>query len=83
MYEYFSTVFTLEDTNALPATEQLIEEGKTCLEQLVVTPGMIEAQIKGLKDNKSPARMHDTGLAKHLHPSVSSTLERTVASRYA
>ena len=52
--EYFSTVFTLEDTNALPATEQLLEEGKTCLEQLVVTPGMIEAKIKGLKDNKSP-----------------------------
>ena len=47
--EYFSTVFTLEDINALPATEQLLEEGKTCLEQLVVTPGMIEAQIKGLK----------------------------------
>ena len=40
--------------NALPATEQLLEEGKTCLEQLVVTPGMIEAKIKGLKDNKSP-----------------------------
>ena len=46
--EYFSTVFTLEET------EQLLEEGKTCLEQLVVTPGMIEAKIKGLKDNKSP-----------------------------
>ena len=41
-------------TNALPATEQLLEEGKTCLEQLVVTPGMTEAKIKGLKDNKSP-----------------------------
>ena len=40
--------------NALPATEHLLEEGKTCLEQLVVTPGMIEAKIKGLKDNKSP-----------------------------
>ena len=52
--EYFSTVFTLEDINALPATEQLLEEGKTCIEQLVVTPGMIEAKIKGLKDNKSP-----------------------------
>ena len=52
--EYFSTVFTLENINALPATEQLLEEGKTCLEQLVVTPGMIEAKIKGLKDNKSP-----------------------------
>ena len=45
---------TLEDINALPATEQLLEEGKTCFEQLVVTPGMIEAKIKGLKDNKSP-----------------------------
>ena len=45
---------TLEDTNALPATEQLIEEGNACLGQLVVTPGMIEANIKGLKDNKSP-----------------------------
>ena len=52
--EYFSTVFTLEDTEALPATEQLLEEGKTCLEQLVVTPGMVEAKIKWLKDNKSP-----------------------------
>ena len=52
--EYFSTVFTLEDTNALPATEQLLEEGKTRLEQLVVIPGMIEANIKGLKYNKSP-----------------------------
>ena len=52
--EYFSTVFTLEDTNALPATEQLLEEGKTCIEQLVVTQCMIEAKIKGLKDNKSP-----------------------------
>ena len=52
--EYFSTVFTLEDTNALPATKQLLEDGKTCLEQLVVTPGMIEANIKGLEDNKSP-----------------------------
>ena len=31
--EYFSTVFTLEDTNALPATEQLLEDGKTCLEK--------------------------------------------------
>ena len=49
--EYFSTVFTLEDINALPATKQLLDEGKTCLEQLVVTPGMIEAKIKGLKDN--------------------------------
>ena len=48
--DYSSTVFTLEDTNALPATEQLLEEGKTCL----VTPGMIEAKLKGLKDNKSP-----------------------------
>ena len=47
-------VFTLEDTNALPATEQLLEEGKTCLEQLVVTPGMLETKIKGLKDIKSP-----------------------------
>ena len=36
--EYFST---LEDTNALPATELLLEEGKTCIEQLVVTQGMI------------------------------------------
>ena len=52
--QYFSTVFTLEDTNALPATEQLLEEGKTCIEQLVVTPGMIEAKMKGLKENKSP-----------------------------
>ena len=52
--EYCSTVFTIEDINALPATGQLLEEGKTCLEQLVVTPGMIEANIKGLKDNKSP-----------------------------
>ena len=43
--EYFSTVFTLEDTYALPATEQLLDKGKTCLEQLVVTPGMIEAKI--------------------------------------
>ena len=49
LIEYFSTVFTLEGTNALPATEQLL-----CIEQLVVTPGMIEAKIKGLKDNKSP-----------------------------
>ena len=48
------TCLTIEDINALPATEQLLEEGKTCLEQLVVTPGMIEAKIKGLKDNKSP-----------------------------
>ena len=52
--EYFSTFFTLKDTNALTATEQLLEEGKTCLEQLVVTPGVIEATIKGLKDNNSP-----------------------------
>ena len=28
--------------------------GKTYLEQLVVTPGMTEAKIKLLKDNKSP-----------------------------
>ena len=46
-----STVLTLEDTNALSATE-LLEEGKTCLDQLVVTPGMIEARIKWLKDHQ-------------------------------
>ena len=51
--EYFSSLH-IKDINALPATEQLLEEGKTCLEQLVVTQGMIEATIKGLKDNKSP-----------------------------
>ena len=44
--EYFSAVFTLKDTNALPSTEKPLEEGKTCIEQLVVTPGMIEAKIK-------------------------------------
>ena len=38
--------------NALPATEQLLEQGNTCIEQL--SPGMIEAKMKGLKDNKSP-----------------------------
>ena len=58
-------VFTLEDINALPATEQLLEEGKTCLEQLVVTPGMIEAKIKGLKDNKSPGA---GGISPRLEP---------------
>ena len=43
---YFSAVFTLEDTIALPAAERL-EEGELCIEQLVVTPEMIEAQLKG------------------------------------
>ena len=48
--EYFSTVFTLEDTNALPATEQLVEEGKTCLEEVVVTPaGLVSNEIDLLK----------------------------------
>ena len=52
--KYSSTVFTLEDTDALPVTEQFLEGGKTCIEQLVVTPGMRGAKIKRLKDNKSP-----------------------------
>ena len=47
-------VFTLEYTNALPTTEQLLYEGKRCLQQLAVTPGMIEAKIERLENNKSP-----------------------------
>ena len=52
--EYFSSVFTTEDTSSLPVPVTKFEGAKSDhLGQLWVTPEMIAKKIKQLKDNKS------------------------------
>ena len=52
--EYFSSVFTTEDSSSLPVPVTKFEDDKSKhLGQLVVTPEMITKKIK-MKDNKSP-----------------------------
>ena len=51
---YFSSVFTLEDKNNLPAHEPLLANNVECLTNMLITPAMIVTKIKKLKDNKSP-----------------------------
>ena len=53
--EYFSSVFTKEDTSSLPVPFTKFEGNKSeHLGQLFVNPEMIEKKIKKMKDNKSP-----------------------------
>ena len=51
---YFSSVFTLEDKGKLPTIPQMIGENEACIEHMVITPDMILAKLKKMKDNKSP-----------------------------
>ena len=53
--EYFSSVFTTEDTSSLPVPFTKFEGNNSeHLGQLFVTPVMIANKIKKMKDNKSP-----------------------------
>ena len=53
--EYFSSVFTREDTNALPVPETKFEGRESdYLGQLIVTQKMVAKKIREMKDNKSP-----------------------------
>ena len=53
--EYFSSVFTTEDTSTLPVPLTKFEGSKSeHLGQLFVTHEMIAKKIKKMKDNKSP-----------------------------
>ena len=53
--EYFSSVFTTEDTRSFLAPVTKYEGDKSDhLGQLFVTPEMIAKKIKKMKDNKSP-----------------------------
>ena len=53
--EYFSSVFTTEDTSSLPVPLTKFEGNKSeHLGQLFVTPEMIAKKIKKMKYNKSP-----------------------------
>ena len=53
--EYFSSVFTTEDTSSLPVPFNKFEGSKSeHLGQLFVTPETIAKKIKKMKDNKSP-----------------------------
>ena len=53
--EYFSSVFTREDTSALPVLETKFEGRESdYLEQLIVTPKMVAKKIRDMKENKSP-----------------------------
>ena len=53
--EYFSSVFTREDTNALPVPETKFEGRESdYLGQLIVTPKMVAKKIRAMKENKSP-----------------------------
>ena len=53
--EYFSSVFTREDTSALPVPETKFEGRESdYLGQLIVTPKMVAKKIRDMKDNKSP-----------------------------
>ena len=52
--EYFSSVFTTEDTSSLPVPLTKFEGNKSeILGQLFATPEMIAKKIKKMKDNKS------------------------------
>ena len=53
--EYFSSVFTREDTSALPVPETKFEGRESdYLGQLIVTPKMVAKKIRDMKENKSP-----------------------------
>ena len=53
--EYFSSVFTREDTSALPVPETKFEGRESdYLGQLIVTPKMVTKKIRDMKENKSP-----------------------------
>ena len=53
--EYFSSVFTREDTSALPVPETKFEGRESdYLGQLIVTPQMVAKKIRDMNDNKSP-----------------------------
>ena len=54
--EYFSSVFTREDTSALPVVPETTFEGRESdyLGQLIVTPKMVAKKIRDMKENKSP-----------------------------
>ena len=51
---YFSSVFTLEDKGKLPTIPQMMGENEACIQHMVITPDMILAKLKKMKDNKSP-----------------------------
>ena len=50
---YFSSVFTLEDKGKLPTIPQMMGENEACIQHMVITPDMILAKLKKVKDNKS------------------------------
>ena len=50
---HFSSVFTREDTSALPETKSNGSEGDR-LGQLVVIPEVVASKINNMKENKSP-----------------------------
>ena len=53
--EYFSSVFTTEDTSSLPVPSTKFEGSKSeHLGPIFVTPEIIKKKIKKMKDNKSP-----------------------------
>ena len=53
--EYFSSVFTREDTSALPVPETKFEGRESdYLGQLIVTQKMVAKKIRDMKENKSP-----------------------------
>ena len=53
--EYFSSVFTREDTSALRVPETKFEGTESdYLGQLIVTPKMVAKKIRDMKENKSP-----------------------------
>ena len=53
--EYFSLVFTREDSSALPVPETKFEGRESdYLGQLIVTPKMVAKKIRDMKENKSP-----------------------------
>ena len=49
--EYFSSVFTREDTSALPVVPEATFEGR---ESDYLTPKMVAKKIRDMKENKSP-----------------------------
>ena len=63
--------------NALPATEQLLEDGKTCLEQLMATPGVTlahrigdKSEIRFLRERPSMFKMIKLTIFVFLHKST-------------
>ena len=53
--EYFSSVFTTEDTSSVPVSFTKFEGSKSeHLGQLFITTEIIAKTIKKMKDNKSP-----------------------------